>query len=416
MQRRVFNFGRRGRRCGWAVSATLLVALVSAGCAGDLAPTQPTRVYEASAAVCPSTTDQTRGVRAPEASVFANIQVIGTAANQLALGAGYLWVVESTSNTVSRFDPENGRLDPFFIDVGNGKNPFDAVVDEAAGRVYISNWLSNTLSVASLQSGKVITEVGAGSDALDAPQGIGLSAHYIYVANTAYRGPGDYGPGSVTVLARESLEVLGRVETAHPNTAFVKSVETPDGPRLVVVNTGAIEVNQDGAFVRSDASLEIWRETGDPLAPEREVYALARTQNPRMGAPGEPIVAPAAQAIYLTSATAPVVFKFDLGARRWLRGSDDPIVLYPSSGDEMLSATIDARGILYVSAFNQDALYLVDTACDAPLAGPIQLDQSPGQLEGPQALALVERAPGLAELYFAMTLSNAMGKVALAFD
>lgn len=404
---------RHGVRASWAV---LLVVLFAMGCEDDAAPTQPARVYEASAPVCPPAHGETRSAGAPEAAVFPNIQVIGTAANQLVSGAGYLWVVESTSNTVSRFDPETAHFDPFFIDVGNGRNPFDALVDETSGRVYVSNWLSNTLSVAALGSGEIITEIGTGRDDFDAPQGIGLSAQHIYVANTAYRGPGDYGQGSVTVLARDSLEVLGRVVTAHPNTAFVHSIDTPDGPRIVVVNTGAIEVNQDGAFVRSEASLEIWQETENPLAPIREVFVLARTADPRMGAPGDAILAPAAQALYLTSATAPVVFKFDLARRRWQRGSDDPIVLYSSGGDEMHSATIDARGILYVSAFNQDALYLVDTACDALLAGPIQLDRTPDQLEGPQALSLVETAPGRAALYFVMTLSNAMGKVALTFD
>jgi hypothetical protein len=395
--------------------AVIAAGLALGACGESDAELEATYTYAATAAVCPAGDAGEEPIRrAPEIAVFPDVQAIGTAANEIARGAGYLWVVESTSNTVSRFEPQSGEFDAYFIDVGDGRNPYDVAIDEKYGRAYITNWLANTVSAADLETGEVIAEVGVDAEVFDAPQGIALTGERIYVANSGYRGPGDYGPGSVTVLARDSLDVLARVETAHLNTAFVEAISTPEGPGVIVVNSGALEVTNDGAFVRSAGSVEIWIESDDAGRPEREVYPIELSDDPRMGAPGQPVLAADGHTVYLPSGTAPAIFKFDLDARRWLRGTLDPIVLHETRGDGAHNATIGPRGILYVSALNEDALYLVDTRCDEVLAGPIRLGTTDSQLEGPQDLEVVETGAG-AQLFFVMTLSNAMGKVELDF-
>lgn len=427
----MWNFPRGIRGANWRVVRAVAFALVMgvAGC--EDTNHGPKASYQAAdgpgvCAVDGGQVDEqlTRG--APSVEVFAKIQTIGSASNEIVRGAGYLWVVESTSNTVSRFDPNTEQFDPYFIDVGDGRNPYSLAIDTDRQRVYITNWLTNTLSVADLNTGDIQAEIGADlstSDTpiFDAPQGITLTPEHIYVANTAYRGPGDYAPGSVTVLARDSLKVVAKIDTAHRNTAFVQAVSTPNGPGVVVVNSGALEVTNEGAFVRGVSSIEVWQERDDPGAPQRQTHALESSDDPRMGAPGRPVVSDSSDIIYFPSATAPAVFKFDLSAGRWLRGTADPILLHKKGAparqtirDGTHNATLDSRGILYLSALNEDAVYLVDTACDAVLLAAIPVGTTDAQLEGPQDLAVVERGDKT-RVYFVMTLSNAMGKIALDF-
>src|SRR5690554_6355077 len=135
--------------------------------------------------------------------------------------------------------------------------------------------------------------------------------------------------------------------------------------------------------------------------------------------PARPVLANSGQTIYFPSATAPVLFKFDLDTRQWLRVSADSIFLRQKEDaaplqDGAFNATLDARGILYVSALNEDAVYLVDTACDEVLAGPIPVGTTDAQLEGPQDLAVIER-DGETRVFFITTLSNAMGQITLDY-
>ncbi len=398
-------------RLGAVVSVVCLVALTSS-CTEPPADLEPTRTYEAGQAACPG------GPASPAATVFANVQSIGTAANAIAGGDGHLWVVESTENTVSRYAPRADDYEPYFIDVQNGRNPWDVAVDEDQGLAYVTNRQANSLSVANIETGEIVDEIGTeqdnGEPVFDDPQGIGLSTDRIYVTNTVHRGRADYRQGFVTVLDRQTREVLGRVDTAHPNPSYVRVVDTPRGPAILVVNTGRLEVTHDGAFVRGESSIELWRETDDPVEPEREAFPLENTDDPRMGAPGKPVVSSDGRWLYLPSITAPVVFKFDLHERRWARGTDDPIVLYESDGDTTHSATIDERGVLYVTALNQDAMYLLDTRCDRVLAGPIELGVTDTYLEMPQDVQIVETDEG-PRAYFIMTISNALGRVDLGF-
>ena len=113
---------------------------------------------------------------------------------------------------------------------------------------------------------------------------------------------------------------------------------------------------------------------------------------------------------YLAGATEPLLYKVDLETMTWIRGPENPIRINDLSGDALHHATMDERGIVYVTSFNEDALYLFDSTCDEKLAGPIDLGQSSTLLEGPHGIAIHgsgDRWQG----YFAMSLSNVLGFV-----
>jgi DNA-binding beta-propeller fold protein YncE len=364
----------------------------------------PARTYKAGGAVCED------GLPGPRAAVFPDVQTTGHGPNAIKSGDGYLWVVESGDNTVSRFDQATGGFDAYFIDVGNDRNPYDLHIDEEKHLAYITNWVSSTLTVASTQTGEVVEEIGVGTDDFDTPQGVAASDDYIYVTNTHYKS-NTFGDGSVTVLDRHSLDVLARVATAKKNPQFAEMISTPHGSRVAIVSSGEIDAS---GIARTDGAVELWTETDDPGAPDKEIFVLETTDDARMGAPGRPIVTPDGTRLYLPSATAPVLFALDLGQMQWLHDTSNPLTVYDSQDKALDTAAIDERGILYVTAFNEDALYLVDTACDEVVAGPIDLGTTPSYVEGPQDMQIVETSEG-ANLFFITGRSNAMGRVELGF-
>lgn len=378
----------------------ILLGAAVLGACGEPSEDGPTRTYDGAEPVCEA------GPKSPGATVWADAQTLGVDPNAVAQGDGYLWIVESSENTVSRYDPAADALDAFFVDLGVNHNPYDIHIDAPKHLAYITNQEANTLAVASTQTGEVIDEIGVDSATFDAPQGVTASDDYIYVTNTHLRGR-TFDEGSVTILDRHTREVLGRIATAKKNPQFVEVIDTPHGPRVAVVSSG--EIHHSGT-VNSAGALELWAETDDPTAPERQIFTLELTDDDRMGAPGRPLATPDARRLYLASATAPVLFAFDLQAMQWLHDTENPIEIYATDEKSLHNATMDERGIIYLSAFNDDALYLFDTACDAVLTGPLDLGTTDAFLEGPVDLQVVGD-----ELFYVMVLSNTLGRVELAW-
>jgi DNA-binding beta-propeller fold protein YncE len=388
----------------WRKLSLVVVALFGLiGCGEPDVSSGPARVYEAGEAVCEG------GVEAPRAAVFPDVQTTGVGPNVIKQGDDYLWIVESLDNSISRFDPATGTYDLYFIDVGNDRNPYDLHIDEEKHLAYITNWVAGTLTVASTQTGEVVAEIGVDTDDFDAPQGVTASDDYIYVTNTHYRS-NTFDEGSVTVVDRDSLEVVARVATTKKNPQFAETIVTSDGPRIVIVSSG--DIGQSGV-ARSDGAVELWAETDEPGAPDREVFVLESTDDQRHGAPGRPLLTPDGTRLYMPSATAPALFALDLEQKTWLHDTADPLTVYDSQDLALDTAAIDSRGIIYVTAFNEDALYLVDTSCDEVLAGPIDLGVT-SLGEGPQDVQIVEASQG-ATAFFIMGGSNVMGKVELEF-
>jgi DNA-binding beta-propeller fold protein YncE len=381
-----------------ALAVVVVCSLVACGEPDE--SDEPARVYEAGAAVCEN------GIETPRAAVFPDVQTTGAGPNVIKHGDGYLWIVESLDNSVSRLDPTTGAYDLYFIDVGNGRNPYDLHIDEQKHLAYITNWVAGTLTVASTKTGAVVDEIGVDTDDFDTPQGVTASDEYIYVTNTHYRSNA-FGAGSVTVIDRDSLEVLAQVPTAKKNPQFAESISTPDGPRVAIVSSG--DIGQSGV-ARSDGAVELWAETDDAGAPDKEIFVLETTDDPRMGAPGRPMVTPDGTRLYVPSGTAPVLFALDLRDKEWVYDTSNPLTVYDSPDKALDAATIDARGIVYVTAFNEDALYLIDTACDEVAAGPIDLGTTSAYVEGPQDVRVVDGSA-----FFIMGRANAVGLVELGF-
>ncbi len=366
----------------------LLPMLVSLLCG---CPAPPSARHPAGPAVCED------GARSPSATVERTVAVTGPLVSAMRLGDDEIYLVESGDNTVSRFDPSTGAY-AVLVDVGNERGPWDVwVADE---ELWITNYIGNSVTVADRRTGEVLDEIEHPS--FEGPSGIAMLDGRVYVGNVQYRGD-SYGPGSVTVINAQTHEVHGAITTRRQNPQALDVV----AGRLVVVDSGTFA--NDGAFVAgSEAAVEVWTPTADALLPERSIATLPQVSDAAIGVPGRPAQRRDSTVIYLPSATAPVVFSFDVATVSWVRGSDNPIRLYESKGNALHHAALRDDGILFVTAYNEDTLYLVDTACDEVLDA-IELEPS-SLLAGPHGVIPIGDAA-----YFVLDLAHEVGRVDLDF-
>jgi len=350
------------------------------------------------------------GIGAPVVVVDRRVDTVPELTNSLRHFGDETYIVHSGANTVSLLDLGSGEAREL-VDVGNERGPWEvwATDDE----LWITNYATSTVTVASRDTGAVIDEIGHPS--LSQPSGIAGSETRIYVSNVEFSGTSEYGPGRVTVIDRTTREVFGSIATARQNPQHIEVVELSDGPRVVVVDSGTFDLD-GGAFAGSEAAVELWTETDDAVAPHKEVAVLPLVDsNRRIGSPGRPLKAPDDDVLYFASGTASVLFSLDASTAKWLRGSDDPIEVGPTSTDSLNYAAIDERGVIYVAAFNEDAMYLVDTTCDALLSGPIPLEDS-SMLAGPQGVVPIELGDGRVDAYFVLSHANELGRVRLRYE
>ena len=379
-----------------------LVALALLACACSSPSDDPT-YGEPGELVCDD------GIPSPVILVDRQVATVGESVNSLRRFGDDAYVVESGSNTVAKLDLATGAR-TVHVDVGNERGPWEVWASE--DELWITNYIANTVTIADRATGAVIDEIS--HPAFAQPSAITGTTDRVYVGNVEFAGTNDFGPGHVTVIDRETREVFGSIATQKKNPQHLEVVELSDGPRVVVVDSGAFLLD-DGAFAGSDAAVEIWTETEEPLEPEVSVAELPLVDNRRVGSPGRPLKATGSDTLYFASGTGPFLFSLDAARGTWLRGSDDPIVIAQTTGDSLNHGAIDERGVIYITAFNEDALYLVDTTCDEVLAGPIPLEES-SMLAGPYGLIPVERGDGRVDAFFVLSHAHELGRVRLRYE
>lgn len=378
-----------------------MVALIATGCSSPA----PGPAESPGPPICDD------GINSPVVEIERRIGVVGPTSNAIRRFGDEAYVVESGSNTVARLTLSDEAYD-VHVDVGNERNPWNVWASEE--ELWITNYLADTVTVADRRTGEVLEEIAHPSFA--APSGIGGTARYVYVGNAHYRGTNDYGDGTVSIIDRTSREVVAVVSTAAKNPLHLESMRFSFGERLVVVASGAHHFGDDGsALVGSPGAIELWEETEDGDTPERTVFELgdvAPEGDPRLGLPGRPMQV--GDTLYFASATAPALFKLDAASGELLRGLDDPIMFSDEPGDSLNHAAVDQRGAIVVTSFNENALYVVDTACDEVLAGPVELVA--GQmLAGVHDLITVSDDE-VTQVYILFTHANEISRVDFTFE
>lgn len=343
-------------------------------------------------------------------------QTIGPSSNTILRFGQQIWIVESGSNTLSRIALDNETFDSAWIDVGNDRNPYDVTMNDQF--IAVTNYLGQSVSVFERQSGKIVREIK--HESLKNPSGVAIWGGRLYVSNVHFLNNIDgYGEASVSIFDLEMGTFVGNITLQERNAQFLDVLQLNGQSVLAVVNTGSILFDQQGAQVGTPGSLELWYPTDDVLNPQRERYVLPLNDaDRRIGGPGRPMLASDGGAIYLSSATSPVLFKLDLTTKAWSHGTDNPLQFSPPAGDALHHAQVGPRGLIWITSFNEDALYIWDTRCDKLLAGPLPLGVDERMLEGPHGLAIHPNTDGNADgvtLYYIMSLSNTLGRVTVRY-
>lgn len=336
------------------------------------------------------------GVQAPGWKAPTQAAVTGPAVNAMHAYQGDVLIVVSQDNVIQRFDPDTGAISTF-ADLGNDRGPYDLAFDQ--NNIFVVNYVSESVTVLDA-NGVVLDELH--SPSFDGPSGIAVTDRALYVSNVHFLGHNQgFGPGTVTVFDRQTLQELGTLPTAATNPQFL----TAHNNALFVSDTGDLGFVDGTAVARSDGALERWQETSDLLRPTVDVARLPVPTPARAATPGRPVFID--HQAFVTSATAPVVYALDLQSFTWRRGLDNPIVLYESTQDTLHHITTDGT-LLYVTAFNDDLLWRVDPRCDA-VFDPIPVGFS-DLLEGAH-VAVIFNGEYSKDLYYALSLSNALGRL-----
>jgi outer membrane protein assembly factor BamB len=332
----------------------------------------------------------------------------GPANNAIRLDGDLAWVVQSASNTVGRLDLRTGAWEPDFVDLGRdgvGRNPWDLAA--SGGRLYVTNLLTDSISVVDAATGEPLAELK--DLGLVAPGSPAVGEDLLLVPGTGFVAP-DYGPSQLLALqildGPPWLQPLARPEPSALNTGAV--VFDPHRRRFYAVNTGARRRSAEGWISTSEGTLDAF--DLDALRAGDTAPRGSLTLRQGEGGPAGPrdliLTGDQGRLGYLPASNSPHLYKVDLDQWRVLRGGDDPIQAYLGDGDQLTGLAAGEGGLLYLTAFNGDALYLFDATCDASVAGPFDLGTGP-LLEG--ALMPAWDAPRQ-QLLVLMTLSSRLAR------
>lgn len=353
-------------------------------------------------ATCPGSTSYTL-------SIDRQLATTQEQPNALLLHDDLLYIVESGANAISTYDTSSRRYTPNVIDVGNDKNPYDIALTPDGELAIIPNYLAGTFSIADPLSGAILHE-SAPSTAIFNPSGVAASTDHIYISDVAFgRGEDGFGEGAIHVFDRSSFGYLGALETQAKNPQYLTFL--PDEDALLITQTGPLGFSSGRYAQMGDAGITILSNLSDndPLSPSSTHLTLPPRPDARQDpAPGRPMITQSQRA-YFVSATSPTLLSLDLETSTWLRGPEDPILLYETSSDALHAGAIAGDDLLLILSYNQDALYIVDTSCDEVIAGPIDLGLSSEDLEGPLAIV----TDGALRAYFVTSLSKRLGAITL---
>lgn len=319
-------------------------------------------------------------------------------------------VVESRDNTISRYSSKTNTYERI-ADLGNDRSPYDLFADEDA--VWVSNYLSNSVSKI-VRPGFEVEEIVL--ENFKNPSGIAVIGDLLIVSNVNYLSPlQGFGESTVTAIEKTSGTFLWTETMPQKNVQFVDVIEWEGAKHLVLTSTGSVEFVEGDAVATSDGGVEVWTPNGgDQTTPgttfDRRSVVFSVPSAQRSGALSRPAKLPGTPFLYFVSATAPELYKLDLGTMQWVRGADNPITLYETARDSLHHLSIGPDNIAYITAFNTDSLWRVDTRCDAVIPGEIPVGKT-ALLEGPHMIATVVAPEGGVDAYYLMSLSNTLSRV-----
>ncbi len=285
-------------------------------------------------------------------SVNPHVAWTGQAPNQIVVHDDRFYIVNSLSNSIGVYAIESlQRIQE--ISVGTGRNPFSmAFLD--ANQCYVSNFLTNTLSLIRVDSGEVIDELELpGSDELPHDPGTATWARptdMVIVGDTCYVACANLddtfvagGSGIICRINCPTHQMRDWITVPGRNTVGIEwDSRYPDW--LWIASAGDYAVGQ--GFIGNGNICIVSIPSGELI----DCIEMA-------DAPLEMVFG--ADRLYTASAMDGSVGRIDLASLTRMT----PLAM-PGSGQGLnfiSGLAIDPAGKLWVLEFNQDMLYLIDT-------------------------------------------------------
>ncbi|MDA3860015.1 MAG: hypothetical protein PF445_02210 [Melioribacteraceae bacterium] len=211
------------------ITRVLLFAIVFMGCE-DTIVDPPVENSSKTLYVINQSAQTLSKVNLTDSSITKDIVEIGLFGNKIKIYEERIYVVTSGEDNIKVVDPKDDTNILQIIGLDAGSNPWD-ITFASTDKAYISNWITNTVSVIDLVSGTVVKNIEVGK----APEGIIYKDGKVYVTNTGYAGWGQpFNNSSVSIIEVAEDRVIGTISTPiNPqDLAFA-----PDG-KLHVLCTG----------------------------------------------------------------------------------------------------------------------------------------------------------------------------------
>jgi len=257
---------------------------------------------------------------------------------------GLLWVTNSTTGLVTAFDATTSDV---LATIPVGLAPAGIAVSNSAGKVYVADEGSDTVSVISKATMTLSQTIPLPPPSGRRPHHISGSpdGRFIYV--------GELGANVVDVIDTATDQVSARFATGLPGSKTRGVISDPDGAVLYAVNHGAAP--SPGTLVALEA------ETG------RWLWQL-----PIEGDPSDFLIASDGRTGVVTRHGSSAIAVIDLERRAVIKEID------PGPGDlaGTLQLTLDDRLLLITPGTLQARMGMVDLAAMTPLA-PMSLAGSP---------------------------------------
>ena len=307
-----------------------------------------------------------------------NILTIGQSPNQIVIKNNLAYVVNSLSNSIQIIDLSNNSTIRE-ISLGAGKNPMNIAIINS-NKAYVTNFMANTIDVIdpsqSSTQNQIIKSISLSSGVnLPKDEGVTLNAArpqgavikngklYVCLANFSAEGYTAGGPGLVCVIDTTTDKILKIIQLNGRNA---NGIYTDDN----LFNK--IYVACTGTWI-GDGTIEVIDTSTD---------TLSKTYNTG-GAPGSIIV------------HDDKVYVGDIGTGEVDIFNKDTNSSSPSINRIVLNQTIwnenygmigglalEKNGNLYITEFNSDKLYVLDTNIDEIKKGPYTVG------DGPSAVAI----------------------------
>lgn len=280
-----------------------------------------------------------------------NIVVLGNSPNHMMISNGYGYVTNSTSADIYKINLGNiTEVETFALP--SGSNPWELLMD-SQDKVYVSNWMGNSVSRINLTDGSVIDTVPT----VTGPTGMIEQNGMIFVTNNGQYP--SYTESQVSIIDPTTFSVTD-------------SIKVPLNPQKIVAGQdGMLYVICTGDYVSVFGAVTVI----DPTT--KTAIDTIHTG----GSPGHLTITPSGK-LFIAGAGAGwsagddgYVFIYDTVSDTLLNGSDNPIITAAYAS----RIIADGDNAVYVSCFEDDQVQKLDATTGAVLAtydvgdGPLAL-------------------------------------------